>query len=155
MDRDTYLTCTADLWKHTSGWSANMSRLYCPLTSAELLIVNATTLRRRALTVDWGSLSLTSWLTAANTPLDLPSDKTHKHNTPMSLRPEDVWYFLSGVGPHTQGQDGCTISFCSHFLDGAWENKYRTWEQELNAMQSLKKKKHNVCLISELNSYLL
>lgn len=30
---DTYLTRSADLCKHTSGCSANMSRLYCPLTS--------------------------------------------------------------------------------------------------------------------------
>lgn len=65
----TYLLCSADLCKHTSGCSANKSRLYCPLTSAELLIVNVTQLQRRASTVDWGSLSLTSWLTAANAPL--------------------------------------------------------------------------------------
>lgn len=63
---DTYLTCLADLCKHTSGCSANKSRLYCPLTSAELLIVNVTQLQRRAFTVDWGSLSVTGWLTAAN-----------------------------------------------------------------------------------------
>lgn len=69
---DTYLTCSADLCKHTSGCSANKSRLYCPLTSAELLIVNVTQLQRRASTVDWGSLSLTSWLTAANAPLIYP-----------------------------------------------------------------------------------
>lgn len=59
------------------------------------------------------------WLEAARlwqagsqrlTNLNLPSDKTHKHNTPTSLRPEDVWYFFSGVGPHTQGQDGCTMA---------------------------------------------
>ncbi len=67
---DTYLTCSADLCKHTSGCSANKSRLYCPLTSAELLIANVT--QRRASTVDWGSLSLTSWLTAANAPLIYP-----------------------------------------------------------------------------------
>lgn len=36
---DTYLTRSADLCKHTSG-----SRLYCPLTSAELLIVKVTQL---------------------------------------------------------------------------------------------------------------
>lgn len=65
----TYLTCSADLCKHTSGCSANKSRLYCPLTSAELLIVNVTQLQRRASTVDWGSLSLTIWLTAANATL--------------------------------------------------------------------------------------
>lgn len=65
---NTYLTCSADLWKHTSGCSANKSRLYCPLTSAELLIVIVTQLQRRACTVDWGSPSLTSWLTAANAP---------------------------------------------------------------------------------------
>lgn len=79
---DTYLTCSADLCKHTSGCSANMSRLYCPLTSAELLIVNVTQLQRRASTVDWGSLSLTSWLTAANTPLIYPKTWhtiTHTH----------------------------------------------------------------------------
>lgn len=74
---DTYLTCSADLCKHTSGCSANKSRLYCPLTSAELLIVNVT--QRRASTVDWGSLSLTSWLTAANAPLIYP--KTWNTNT--------------------------------------------------------------------------
>lgn len=56
----------ADLCKHTSGCSANKSRLYCPLTSAELLIVNVTQLQGRAFTVDWGSLSVTGWLTAAN-----------------------------------------------------------------------------------------
>lgn len=66
---NTYLTCSADLWKHTSGCRANKSRLYCPLTSAELLIVIVTQLQRRACTVDWGSPSLTSWLTAANAPL--------------------------------------------------------------------------------------
>lgn len=76
---NTYLTCSADLCKHTSGCSANKSRLYCPLTSAELLIVNATQLQRRASTVDWGSLSLTSWLTAANTP-HLSKDMKHTHN---------------------------------------------------------------------------
>lgn len=75
---DTYLTRSADLCKHTSGCSANKSRLYCPLTSAELLIVNVTQLQRRASTVDWGSLSLTSWLTAANTP-HLLQDTTHTH----------------------------------------------------------------------------
>lgn len=47
---NTYLTCSADLWKHTSGCSANKSRLYCPLTSAELLIVIVTQLQRRACT---------------------------------------------------------------------------------------------------------
>lgn len=76
---DTYLTCSADLCKHTSGCSANKSRLYCPLTSAELLIVNVTQLQSRASTVDWGSLSLTSWLTAANAP-HLPKDMKHTHN---------------------------------------------------------------------------
>lgn len=76
---DTYLTCSADLCKHTSGCSANKSRLYCPLTSAELLIVNVTQLQRRAFTVDWGSLSLTSWLTAANTS-HFPKDMKHTHN---------------------------------------------------------------------------
>lgn len=75
---DTYLTRSADLCKHTSGCSANKSRLYCPLTSAELLIVNVTQLQRRASTVDWGSLSMTSWLTAANTP-HLLQDTTHTH----------------------------------------------------------------------------
>lgn len=75
---DTYLTRSADLCKHTSGCSANKSRLYCPLTSAELLIVNVTQLQRGASTVDWGSLSLTSWLTAANTP-HLLKDMTHTH----------------------------------------------------------------------------
>lgn len=75
---DTYLTRSADQCKHTSGCSANKSRLYCPLTSAELLIVNVTQLQRRASTVDWGSLSLTSWLTAANTP-HLLQDTTHTH----------------------------------------------------------------------------
>lgn len=73
---DTYLTRSADLCKHTSGCSANKSRLYCPLTSAELLIANVTQLQRRASTVDWGSLSLTSWLTAANVPR-LPKDMKH------------------------------------------------------------------------------
>lgn len=79
---DTYLTCSADLCKHTSGCSANKSRLYCPLTSAELLIVNVTQLQRRAFTVDWGSLSLTSWLTAANAPFIYPktwNNHTHTH----------------------------------------------------------------------------
>lgn len=72
---NTYLTCSADLCKHTSGCSANKSRLYCPLTSAELLIVNVTQLQRRASTVDWGSLPLTSWLTAANARLIYPNRK--------------------------------------------------------------------------------
>lgn len=89
---DTYLTCSADLCKHTSGCSANKSRLYCPLTSAELLIVNVTQLQRRASTVDWGSPSLTSWLTAANAPL-LPKDMKHaqpdRHNKPLPLQPQD------------------------------------------------------------------
>lgn len=84
----TYLMCSADLCKHTSGCSANKSRLYCPLTSAELLIVNVTQLQRRASTVDWGSLSLTSWLTAANAPhvfVDMKRTPTHhKHSTPLS-----------------------------------------------------------------------
>lgn len=80
MDGTLTFTCSADLWKHTSGCSANMSRLYCPLTSAELLIANVTQLQRRASTVDWGSLSLTSWLTAANTPLIYPKTwQTHTH----------------------------------------------------------------------------
>lgn len=72
MDGTLTFTCSADLCKHTSGCSANKSRLYCPLTSAELLIVNVTQLQRRASTVDWGSLSLTSWLTAANALLIYP-----------------------------------------------------------------------------------
>lgn len=77
---DTYLTCSADLCKHTSGCSANKSRLYCPLTSAELLIANVTQLQRRASTVDWGSQSLPSWLTAANAPLIYPKTwNTHNH----------------------------------------------------------------------------
>lgn len=42
---DTYLAGSADLCKHTSGCSANKSRLYCPLTSAELLILNVTQCR--------------------------------------------------------------------------------------------------------------
>lgn len=80
---DTYLTCSADLCKHTSGCSANKSRLYCPLTSAELLIVNVTQLQRRASTVDWGSLSLTSLLTAANTS-QLLKDMRHTQHTILS-----------------------------------------------------------------------
>lgn len=85
---NTYLTCSADLWKHTSGCSANKSRLYCPLTSAELLIVNVTQLQRRASAVDWGSLSLTSWLTAANAPLIYPwnmhTSTQAQHDIPFS-----------------------------------------------------------------------
>lgn len=57
----------ADLCKHTSGCSANKSRLYCPLTSAELLIVNVTQLQRRAFYCRLGQPVLsTGWLTAAN-----------------------------------------------------------------------------------------
>lgn len=40
-----------------------------------LLIVNVTQLQRRASTVDWSSLSLTSWLTSANAP------QLSKHDT--------------------------------------------------------------------------
>lgn len=81
---DTYLTCSADLCKHTSGCSANKSRLYCPLTSAELPIVNVTQLQRRASTVDWGSLSLTSWLTAATHNSLYQRHETHTQHAILS-----------------------------------------------------------------------
>lgn len=88
---NTYLTCSADLCKHTSGCSANKSRLYCPLTSAELPIVNVTQLQRRASTVDWGSLSLTSWLTAATHHSLYQRHETHTHTTPHPLFNRQVY----------------------------------------------------------------
>ncbi|KAK5618198.1 hypothetical protein CRENBAI_020824 [Crenichthys baileyi] len=68
--------CSADLCKHTSGCSVNKSRLYCPLTSAELLIVNVTQLQRRCM---YGELG---WLTAANAPhvAKIRNTQPHRHS---------------------------------------------------------------------------
>lgn len=81
----TYLVCSVGLCKHTSGWSAKKSRLYCPLTSAELLILNP--MQGRVSTVDLGSPSFISQgLTVTHS---YGTHETHSHaNTtwPSTMR---------------------------------------------------------------------
>ena len=143
----TYLSCSADLCKHTSGCSANKSRLYCPLTSAELLIVNVTQLQRR----DWGSLSLTSWLTAAKASLIYPwiihSSTRHSlfncrvHGLPASGRS----LYRRLVKPTSEVFCHQTFEWVSEggifffvFSTNEKENKYGV--QGLKAMRPLKRK---------------
>lgn len=73
---------TLCIWYYKHGWTLTLLvQLICVsilLAAVQtcpgftlhwlLLIVNVTQLQRRASTVDWSSPSLTSWLTAANTP---------------------------------------------------------------------------------------
>lgn len=145
---NTYLTCSADLWKHTSGCSANKSRLYCPLTSAELLIVNVTQLQRRASTVDWGSLSLTSWLTAANARLIYPI--TWNIHTSTQAQHAIVSSTVRCIGLPASGRSvyrrlvrsTSAVSAISFLMRGfsQKQNKYGCGVQGLKSMRPLKRK---------------